>query len=266
MALLPWVWYGGSLARIDLSYVEEDDSGVAKILVSGDAGVETALEIAVPTTNVAVAYGFGYLSSPSSWVAGAVTLVPPELLRFRQKGEDVVEPALAINDVSGFMLFAAGIYCTRTDGGVARLYYRDGTQFSQSGAGSQYLIFPGRLAPFGAYRFAPDLTHCLRRTAVATIEYRDNAGAVRNLTVSGATLPQFRLDTNRYTYVPPYLYAIEGVNFFNPSVQTVTVHRNLVDLTANTVTLDGELQAQCQGINFEAYPNTTSLTAVFYPP
>ena len=266
MALLPWVWYGGGdLAQIDLSYFDEDNSGIARILVSGADGVETAIEIPVDEVDPSAAYGFGYLSSPSSWMAGAVTFGPPELLRFRQKGDDVVEPALAIND-GVFGLFAEGIYCTTTTGGVARLYYRDGTQFSQSGAGSQYLIFPGRLAPFGAYRFAPDLTHCLRRTAAATIEYRDNTGAVRDLAISGATLPQFPLTANRYTYVPPYLYAIENVVFFDPNAQTVTVYRNLVDLTANTVSLDGELQAQCRGIDFAEYPNSTPLTAVFYPP
>ena len=266
MALLPWVWYGGSLARIDLSYFDERTPGLGKILVSNADGIETVLEIAVSEIEPSAGYQFGYLSAPDNWVASIFSIDFSEL-RLRPKGETFVEFNVGATEAS--QLYAAGAFTARFEGGLGRLYYRDGSQFSLAGLSSgELLLFPGLTGPqaFG-YKFAPDLTHCLRRTAAATIEYRDNTGAVRNLTVSGATLPQFPLNANRYTYVPPYLYAIEDVDFFNPSTQTVTVYRNLVDLDANTVSLDGELQAQCQGIALDPGGNDpTPLAAVFYPP
>lgn len=270
MGILGRVWYAGQqLPQIDLSYFDEPEPGIIRILRSGVDGVEIVLQVEGPSTG---AYNFSYLSPPDNWVASLIGLDPSEsgddnTVAFRQKGQEPL--VLTLPTATGFGLFNAGSYAVRLASGVGRLYYRDGTNYSVSGATLIPLtlpLFPGILGPPNNLRFSPDLSHCLRRTSLGVIEYRDNTGAVRNLAISGATLPQFALTDFRYTYVPPYLYALEDADFFNPAIQTVTVYRNLVDLVANTVTLDGELQAQCRGIALDPDGNDpTPLAAVFYP-
>lgn len=259
---------GRSLPQIDLSYFDERTVGVIKILVSGINGLETAIEVSGPSDGN---YNFSYLSPPNNWVASLVGFDPAggdaNPVVFRGKGQEPLE--LILPTESGFGLFHAGAYAVRLFSGVGRLYYRDGTDYSVAGVPLEPFslpLFPGIFGPPNGLRFSPDQTHALRRTAVETIEYQDNTGSVRSLAISGATLPQFALTDFRYTYIPPYLYAIEDVHFFDSAIQTVTVYRNLVDLVANTVRLDGELQAQCRGLALSPDGNDpTPLSAVFYP-
>jgi hypothetical protein len=258
------IWYGGALPRIDLSYFDERTSGFAKILVSSLDGLTTAVEIAVDPVTPNAGYQFGYLSSPNDWIASIISL-DSEDGKFKEKG--VAEESYTYLPYINGLLSNSGLLTTRTSGGLGRIYYRDGSQISQSGlASDELLLFPGIVGPLGQYRYAPDHLSTLRRTTVSVIEYRDSAGVVKDLDCSGATLPEFLMTGQRYTYAPPYLYAIDSVGFFDSALQTVTVYRNLIDLDADTVTLDNELQARCRGIALDPDGNDpTPLAAVFYP-
>jgi hypothetical protein len=249
--------------QVKFAYFNED-AGTFKIFVSSLDDLEVAAEVQL-TGSISAAYGFSYLPSPSDWISSILAFDPnfqdSNFLSFSIRNQAAIEQVVPTG--FSFSLYNAGNYSVNTEN-QSSLYLRDGTIATNAPIAPSRLLFAGVVGPSRNYRFAPDLSHCIARISVGEFEYRDNLGVVKNLTILGATLPQFNVSDRRYTYIPPYLYFVAGANEFDVSVQTVTVHRNLVDLINDTVTFDINLTAQCKGIDFDETPGT-SLATVFYP-
>lgn len=286
MAVLGHIWYGATGVDIDLSYTRRIPTYPNDAIYAIGLEPFAAVLVNPELTDAFTGLRFGYSGIGTKWVASSFRQNTGEI-RFQTKGEPLVEfmyPDFVGNLLTGVFTHNLVSRLNTNSGGIGRLYWSDGTQYSLPLGVNEFLAFPGIAAPSGDGAGTPN------RWAIATlyddtrmrslrllneppeeapytnVEYRDGDGAVQILDATEATLDGFLgLGTGNNSYIHPYIYSILdlqpfGSDFFGEGATTVFV--NKVDLEAGTITLERSLSARYKGQPDTTY---TPLRAVYYP-